>query len=119
MRLKGDVAQQNVDLIRRDHAVAVKVIPVEFIRNLDDRLFNFLNFSLEGVPPKSLKSLDLHLKSETHLGLDAAGEDLQHQVDEALLEDAPVGLALAREGVEAVRDNAWEVDVLYEGHLVD
>ena len=115
MRLEGDVAQQDVDLLRSNHVVPIEVVPKDSM----NFVISILTRSLF-IPLKIQWHQDnLHLEGETHLGLDAAGEDLQHEVDEALLEDAPVGLALARQGVEAVRDNAWEVDVLDEGHLVD
>ena len=44
MRLERDVAQKDVDLIWRDHAVAVEVIPVEIISKFRRPFVYFLKF---------------------------------------------------------------------------
>ena len=62
---------------------------------------------------------NLHFEGETHLGLHARGEDLEEELDERVLVDAAVSVTLACQCVEAVGDNAREVDILDERHLVD
>ena len=62
---------------------------------------------------------NLHFEGETHLGLHARGEDLEEELDEGVLVDAAVRVALACQCVEAVGDNAREIDILDERHLVD
>ena len=62
---------------------------------------------------------NLHFEGETHLGLNAAGEDLEHEVDEAVLLDAAIAVTLASKSMEAVGHDSWQVDILHKGHLVN
>ena len=66
-----------------------------------------------------MKSLGLHFECESHFGLDAAAVDLEHQLDERLLDYAALGVAFAGESVEPVADDAWQVHILNKSDLVD
>jgi len=103
---KGDVAEEQEDLIGADVVISIKVEPT--LRY--NRLVWF----------RCTKGWeDLHFEGQAHFCFDAAAVDLEHELIERLLEDAAVGVALAGEGVEPVTDNAGEIDILNERHLVD
>ena len=69
--------------------------------------------------PNYLKDWYLHFESESHFCFDRWAENLQEKLDEWLFEDTAICMSVCSYGVEPVRDNSWQVDILYESYLVN
>ena len=66
-----------------------------------------------------LNEINLHLETESHFCLNTGGKNLKHELNEALLVDTTICCSLGGDSMESVTDDAWQVDILYKGHLVD
>jgi len=67
----------------------------------------------------TLYFISLHFESQSHFGLYAAAEDLEHQLNERLFLDEALAVELAGKCVEPVADDARKVYVLSESNFVD
>ena len=60
-----------------------------------------------------------HFKCQSHLCLHATAEDLNHYIDEWLLEDQAFLVRLRCQLMESIANDAWQSHILDKSHLID